>query len=114
MSSSRAANWDGAFNDNERPKGLLCDRGGFRVSSSADKLWGGLSRARYRAEDAGIGGASLDWLSDAAMAIVIDRGAKRSDWIWSLFMIAGMAIGRPRIMARYAYAATSGAPMTAR
>jgi transposase len=31
-------NWDGAFNDNERPKGLLCDRGGFRVSSSADKL----------------------------------------------------------------------------
>jgi hypothetical protein len=29
---------DGAFNDNERPKGLLCDRGGFRVSSSADKL----------------------------------------------------------------------------
>jgi hypothetical protein len=31
-------NWDGAFNENERPKGLLCDRGGFRVSSSADKL----------------------------------------------------------------------------
>jgi hypothetical protein len=31
-------NWDGAFNDQERPKGLLCDRGGFRVSSSADKL----------------------------------------------------------------------------
>ena len=44
MSSSRAANWDGAFNDNERPKGVLCDRGGFRVSSSADKLCAAYSR----------------------------------------------------------------------
>ena len=39
-------NWDGAFNDNERPKGLLCDRGGFRVSSSADKLCAAYSQQR--------------------------------------------------------------------
>jgi DNA-binding NarL/FixJ family response regulator len=43
--------WDGAFNDNERPKGLLCDRGGFRVSSSADKLCAAYSRA-YLLKDA--------------------------------------------------------------
>ncbi len=46
--SRSGANWDGAFNDNERPKGLLCDRGGFRVSSSADKLCAAYSPGAFR------------------------------------------------------------------
>ena len=48
------ANWDGAFNDNERPKGLLCDRGGFRVSSSADKLCAAYSLRNSFAAVAGL------------------------------------------------------------
>jgi hypothetical protein len=46
-------NWDGAFNDNERPKGLLCDRGGFRVSSSADNLCAAYSLEENPARSAG-------------------------------------------------------------
>jgi len=52
-SIENSANWDGAFNDNERPKGLLCDRGGFRVSSSADKLCAAYSLCPRSDESAG-------------------------------------------------------------
>ncbi len=61
----------------------------------------GRSRSRRReAHRAGRAGAFSSWLSEAAIATASARGAKRSDWIDSLFRKPAIDIGRPRIMAR--------------